>query len=87
MGWNELRENIGEFFFGMSIAGYEKELRSQFMELNDLFMMVCFMELVGVPNPASIYLLEVYPYFLDEFHVWHRRMGMDHSPLGNMPCC
>ncbi len=87
MGWSELRENIGEFFFGMSLAGYEKQLREQFMELNDLFMLLCFMELVGLPNPASIYLLEVYPYFLDEFHVWHRRMGMDHSPLGNMPCC
>lgn len=87
MGWNQFRENVGEFFFGMSLAGYEKQLREQFMELNDLFMLLCFMELVGLPNPASIYLLEVYPYFLDEFHVWHRRMGMDHSPLGNMPCC
>ncbi len=87
MGWSRFRENAGEFFFGMSLAGYEKQLREQFMELNDLFMLLCFMELVGLPNPASIYLLEVYPYFLEEFHVWHRRMGMDHSPLGNMPCC
>ena len=87
MGWHQFRENVGEFFFGMSLAGYEKQLREQFMELNDLFMLLCFMELVGLPNPASIYLLEVYPYFLEEFHVWHRRMGMDHSPLGNMPCC
>jgi len=87
MGWRQVRQNIGEFFHGIAIAGYEKKLREQYMELNDLFMLLCFMDLVGLPNPATIYLMEVYPYFLEEFHVWHRRMGMDHSPLGNLPCC
>ena len=87
MGWAEFRQGLGEFIHGLALAGYEKQLREQFMELNDLFMLLCFMELVGLPNPATIYLLEVYPYFLDEFHIWHRRMGMDHSPLGNLPCC
>jgi hypothetical protein len=75
MDWSQIRQNIGEFFHGMALAGYEKKLREQFMEL------------VGLPNPATIYLLEIYPYFLEEFHLWHRRMGMDHSPLGNLPCC
>jgi len=55
--------------------------------LNDLFLLLCFMETVGLPNPATIYLMEVYPYFLEEFHTWHRRMGMEHSPLDNLPCC
>jgi hypothetical protein len=87
MQWSEWRRNVGEFFYGMSLAGYEKKLRQQFMELNDLFMLLCYMELVGLPNPAALYLLEVYPYFLDEFHTWHRRMGMDHSPMGSLPCC
>lgn len=82
-----IRKNIGEFLHGMALAGYEKRLREQFNELNDLFLLLCFMELVGLPNPATLYLLEVYPYFLDEFHLWHRRMGMDRSPLANLPCC
>ena len=63
------------------------KLREQFVDLNDLFMLQCFMELVGLPNPAAIYLLDVYPFFLEEFHTWHRRMGMDRSPIGSMPCC
>jgi len=87
MDWEQLRRNLADFFHGMALAGYEKTMREQLMELNDLFMLLCFMELVGLPNPATIYLLEVYPYVLDEFHLWHRRMGMDHSPLGNLPCC
>ena len=87
MDWNRLREGIGEFVHGLALSGYEKNLRSQFLELNDLFLLLCFMETVGLPNPATIYLLEIYPYFLEEFHLWHRRMGMDHSPLDNLPCC
>ena len=87
MRWSELRQNIGEFFYGLALAGYEKQLRTQLMELNDLFMLLSFMEVVGLPNPAALYLLEVYPYFIEEFHQWHRRMGMDRSPIGNLPCC
>src|SRR2546427_10756316 len=85
MDWTGIRKNIGDFFHGMALAGYEKRLREEFMELNDLFMLMCFMELVGVPNPAAIYLMEIYPYFLEEFHIWHRRMGMDHSPVALCP--
>ena len=45
------------------------------------------MEAIGLPNPATLYLLEVYPYLLEQFHLWHRRMGIEHSPLGSLPCC
>ena len=41
----------------------------------------------ALPNPATLYLLEVYPYLLEHFHQWHRRMGIDRSPLGSLPCC
>jgi hypothetical protein len=29
----------------------------------------------------------VYPYLLEQFHEWHRRMGIEHSPLDGLPCC
>src|SRR5216117_459967 len=63
MDWGQVRRNIADFFHGMALAGYEKRLREQLMDLNDLFMLLCFMELVGLPNPATIYLMEIYPYF------------------------
>jgi hypothetical protein len=45
------------------------------------------MEATALPNPATLYLLEVYPYLLEQFHIWHRRMGIEHSPIGSLPCC
>ena len=82
-----LRDNILDFFHGAAYGAYERELRLQAAELNDLFLLLCYMEIVGLPNPATLYLLDIYPYLHDQFHLWHRRMGMDRSPLGSLPCC
>lgn len=82
-----VRDNLRDIMRGMAYGRYERELRQQAGQLNDLFLLLCYMEIVGLPNPATLYLLDVYPYLLDQFHLWHRRMGMDRSPLGNLPCC
>lgn len=54
---------------------------------DDLFMLMVFSELMGVPNPASYYTLELQPLLMERFHDWHRRMGMEHSPLDDFRCC
>ena len=87
MDWEQLRRNAGDFVHGLAYGSYEKHLRDQAAELNELFLLLCYLEAMGVPNPATFYLLEVYPYLLDEFHRWHRRLGIPNSPLANLPCC
>lgn len=54
---------------------------------DDLFMLLVFSEMMGVPNPASYYTLELQPLLLERFHDWHRRMGMEYSPLDHFRCC
>ncbi len=54
---------------------------------DDLFMLFVFSELMGIPNPAAYYTLELTPLFYERFHEWHRRMGMEHSPLDHFKCC
>lgn len=78
---------FGDVLRGMTVSGYRRHLRGQAVDLQDLFLLLWYMDLIGLPNPAALYLLDVYPYFLDEFHRWHRRMGMDRSPLATLPCC
>ena len=87
MSLSLIRTRLGEILHGAAFGRYERELRQQTAELNDLFLLLCFMEAAGMPNPATLYLLEVYPYLLDQFHQWHRRMGIERSPLDNLPCC
>jgi len=82
-----IKQNIRDFFHGAADETYYRELRLQAAELNVLSLLLCYMEIVGLPNPATLYLLDVYPYILEQIHQWHTRMVMDRSPLGNLPCC
>lgn len=82
-----IAQNLRDILHGLAYGRYERELKQQAAELNDYFLLLCYMEVVGLPNPAGFYLLEVYPHLLDQFHLWHRRMGMDRSPVGSLPCC
>lgn len=54
---------------------------------DDLFMLFVFSEMLGIPNPATYYTLELQPLLLERFHEWHQRMGMEHSPLDHFKCC
>ncbi|MEH6387747.1 MULTISPECIES: cory-CC-star protein [Pseudomonas] len=54
---------------------------------DDLFMLLVFAEMMGVPNPAAYYTLELQPLLLERFHDWHKRQGMEHSPLDHFRCC
>ena len=91
MSWPEdlalVRRHVAEVLHGAAFGSYERDRRQRTAELNDLFLLLCFMEAAALPNPATLYLLEVYPYLLDQFHEWHRRMGIEHSPLDNFRCC
>ena len=82
-----MRTRLADILRGAAFGRYERELRRQTAELNDLFLLLCFMEAAGMPNPATLYLLEVYPYLLEQFHLWHRRLGIERSPLDSLPCC
>ena len=56
-------------------------------EQDDLFMLLIFSEMMGVPNPATYYTLELQPILMERFHQWHTRMGMEYSPLDEFRCC
>ncbi|MGB3185270.1 MAG: cory-CC-star protein [Ornithinimicrobium sp.] len=54
---------------------------------DDVVLMIILSEALGVPNPMSWYAIELLPVVYDRFHDWHRRIGLDHSPLDRIACC
>lgn len=72
-----------EFYYGR----YRSAIARAKREEDDLFMLLVFAEMMGMPNPASWYTLELQPILLERFHDWHIRMGMDRSPLDHFRCC
>ncbi|HEY5649665.1 MAG TPA: cory-CC-star protein [Nitrospiria bacterium] len=75
------------YYEAVLIAPYRREAYLSYSREEDLFMMICFSELLGLPNPAAYYTLELYPHLSERFHLWHRRMGIPRSPLDSVKCC
>ena len=74
---------LGEFY----AAPYRGAVARARRDEDDLFMLFVFAEMMGVPNPAAYYTLELQPLLLERFHEWHTRMGLEHSPLDHFRCC
>lgn len=68
-------------------APYRRTLARAQRDEDDLFMLMVFSETLGVPNPVGYYTLELMPAMYERFHDWHRRMGLERSPLDHVSCC
>ena len=77
----------GRIYREIYFAPYRSQIYRSFREQRDLFLVMGYADLLGVPNPVAFYLLELYPDLIEEFHQWHRRMGMEHPPEGGFRCC
>lgn len=75
------------FYDEMYQAPYRRIERRSQRRKDDLFRLMVLSESLGVPNPAAFYTLELVPFMLADFHEWHQRMGMEHSPLEGFRCC
>ena len=81
--WAAVGSNPQEFYAGPYRETFARARRDE----EDLFMMMVFSDALGVPNPATYYTVELLPVVYERFHEWHRRMGMERSPLDSLSCC
>ncbi|MDP2497189.1 MAG: cory-CC-star protein [Candidatus Palauibacterales bacterium] len=87
MGWRDDLEELAEKLREFYVAPYRGAAARAKRDEDDLFMLLVFSQMMGVPNPASYYTLELLPVLYDRFHEWHTRMGMEESPLDHFRCC
>ncbi|WP_200858847.1 cory-CC-star protein [Bhargavaea cecembensis] len=66
---------------------HKREIAAELRDEDDLFLLLLYSEMIGIPNPVYYYTLELYPYMIEKFHDWHLRMGMEKSPLTGIRCC
>ncbi|MDR7191422.1 cory-CC-star protein [Luteimonas terrae] len=78
-----LSAGLREFY----MAPYRRTFARAQRDEEDLFMLMVFSESLGVPNPVGYYTLELMPAMYERFHDWHRRMGLERSPLDHISCC
>ncbi len=85
--WRRRLKAAKDIYEEMYFAPYRSQIYRSYREQRDLFLIMTFSDLLGVPNPAAFYALELYPDLIEEFHQWHLRMGMDQAPEGGFRCC
>lgn len=76
-----------DIYEGIFIAPYRSQIYREYLRERDLFLLLGFADLLGVPNPIAFYTLELYPQLIEQFHQWHLRQGMPHAPEGGFRCC
>ena len=76
-----------EIYEGIYVAPYRSLIQGEYLRQRDLFLLMTFSDLLGVPNPVSFYTLELYPELIEQFHQWHLRLGLDEGPEGGFRCC
>ncbi len=79
----KIKQGLNEFY----IAPYRQTLARANRDAEDLFMLMLFSESLGIPNPLTFYTLEMQVIFLEKFHEWHTRMGIEKSPFDHFGCC
>lgn len=81
--WSAFIKGLHEFYVGPYRQMFKREQQNE----DDLFMIAVLGEALGVPDPAAYYSAELMPAVWENFHVWHRRIGIPRSPLGHIGCC
>jgi hypothetical protein len=85
--WRKHLKQIKNFYEEMYFVPYRRTMKREIRDEEDVFKLLAFSEMLGIPNPVSYYTLELIPFMLEDFHEWHRRMGMEKSPLDGFRCC
>ena len=57
-----------EIYEGVYIAPYRSAIHREYLRQRDLFLLLGFSDLLGVPNPVQFYTLELYPELIEQFH-------------------
>lgn len=80
-------KKLVQFYEAVISLPHKGEISRELREEDDMFFLLLYSEMLGIPNPAFYYTLELYPYMIEEYHEWHLRMGMEKSPLTGIRCC
>lgn len=66
--------NVKDFAYGFFIESAVDLLEKEVYEQEDLYTLLLFSDLLGIPNPVSYYTMELLPYIAEDMANWELRM-------------
>lgn len=65
---------VGEVLYGMMLHEMDLEMKKERGHLDNLFMLVIFGDLVGLPLLPPYYAMRLLPYIVPSLETWKRRI-------------
>ena len=69
---NKYRKVVNEVFYGLTIHEMDLELKKEKGHINNLFMLIVFGDLIGLPLLPSYCSMRLLPYMLPIINTWKR---------------
>ncbi len=76
-----LKKTVSEFFYGMTTYEWVELARKERLDLEHLFILISFGDILGLSLPTNYYSFRFLPYILPELSVWKKRMSRRKSLL------
>lgn len=70
----QILEWLGGFFYGMMFYEYVRALRRERADLEHLFVLISFGDILGVPILPPYYSMRLLPFIVPLIEKWKRRM-------------
>lgn len=67
-----LRKTVREFLYGMTVHELDVEIRKDKGHLNNLFMLIAFGDLVGLPILPPFYAMRLLPHIIPHLDRWKK---------------
>lgn len=67
-------KTLREIMYGFTVHELDLEIRKQRAHVDDLFMLVVFGDLIGLPLLPPYYSVRLLPYIIPTFNNWKRRI-------------
>jgi hypothetical protein len=77
---------VERFHDDLFVAPWRAGVARQARDQQELLVTLVFLEALGVEHPAPLVSLELFPELIEGYHDWHRRRGLDDSPMPGV-CC
>ena len=68
------RKTLHEILYGMTVHEMEVELKKDRGDIGNLFMLIVFGDLVGLPILPPYYAMRLLPYIIPSYRTWRRNI-------------
>ena len=70
----KMKKILGEVFYGLTIHELDLEMRKERGHTENLFMLIIFGDIVGLPLLPPYYSLRLFPYIIPNIAGWKKRI-------------